>query len=80
MIERKKRLLHELSCILMELEQISAGQEIEEISIDPVVSLENLSQFAKEVKKLEIPAAEEQLCESEIQETLPFLVPIYSHG
>ena len=62
MIETKKRLLQELSCILMELEEISAAQEIEEISIDPVVSLEHLCQSAKEAKKLEIPAAEEQLC------------------
>ena len=30
MIERKKKLLHELSCILMELEEISAAEEMEE--------------------------------------------------
>ena len=62
MIERKERLLHELSCISMELEEISATREIEEISIDPVVSLEHLCQSTKEAKKLEIPAVEEQLC------------------
>ena len=54
---------------------------MEEISIISVVSLEHPSQSAEESKKLEIPAAEEeQLCESKIQETLPFLVPVYSHG
>ena len=30
MIERKKKLLHELSCILMELEEISVAKEMEE--------------------------------------------------
>ena len=64
----------------MELEEIFSTQEMEEISIDPVVSLEHPSQSEKQAKKLEIPAVEEQLCESKIQETLPFLVPVYSHG
>ena len=59
MIERKKILLQEIYCILMELEEISATQEIEEISIDIIVSLENLSPSAKEVKRLEILAGEE---------------------
>ena len=34
--ERKKRLLQELSCILQELEEISAAQEMDEEIVDSV--------------------------------------------
>jgi hypothetical protein len=59
LIERKKRLLQELSCILIELEEISAAQEMEEKSVDPVVPFEHLCQPAEKTEQLEVPVAKE---------------------
>ena len=60
MIERKRKLLQELSCILTELEEISAAQEIAGKSVDPVVPFEHPCQPAKKTEQLEIPATKEQ--------------------
>jgi len=57
--ERKKRLLQELSCILQELEEISAAQEMEEETVDSVVLCEHLCQPAENNEQLEAPAATE---------------------
>jgi hypothetical protein len=57
--ERKKRLLQELSCILQELEEISAAQEMEEETVDSVVLCEHLCQPAENNEQLETPAATE---------------------
>jgi len=57
--ERKKRLLQEISCILQELEEISAAQEMEEETVDSVVLCEHLCQPAENNEKLETPAATE---------------------
>ena len=57
--ERKKRLLQELSCILQELEEISAAQEMEEEIVDSVVLCEHLCQPAENNEQLETPAATE---------------------
>ena len=57
--ERKKRLLQELSCILQELEEISAAQEMEEETVDSVVLCEHLCQPAENSEQLETPAATE---------------------
>jgi len=59
LIERKKILLQELSCILTELEEISVAQEMEERSVDYVVPLQPVCQPADKSKQLEIPAAKE---------------------
>ena len=57
--EQKKRLLQELSCILQELEEISAAQEMEEETVDSVVLCEHLCQPAENNEQLETPAATE---------------------
>ena len=57
--ERKKRLLQDLSCILQELEEISAAQEMEEEIVDSVVLCEHLFQPTKNNEQLETPAATE---------------------
>ena len=57
--ERKKVLLQELSCILQELEEISAAQEMEEESVDSVVLCEHLCQPVENNEQLETPAATE---------------------
>jgi hypothetical protein len=59
MVERKKRLLQELSCILTELKEISVAQEMEEKSVDPVLPFEHPCQPAEKSEQLEIPAAKE---------------------
>ena len=55
--ERKKRLLQELSCILQELEEISAAQEMEEETVDSVVLCAHLCQPTENNEWLETPAA-----------------------
>jgi hypothetical protein len=60
LIERKKRLLQELYCILTELEEISVAEEIAEKLVDPVVPFEHLCQPAEKTEQLDIPAAKEQ--------------------
>ena len=57
--ERKKRLLQELSCILQELEEISAAQEMEEETVDSVVLCAHLFQPTENNEQLETPAATE---------------------
>jgi hypothetical protein len=57
--ERKKRLLQELSCILQELEEISAAQEMEEETVDSVVLCEHLCQPAEKNEQLEVPTTKE---------------------
>ena len=57
--EQKKRLLQELLCILQELEEISAAQEMEEETVDSVVLCEHLCQPAENNEQLETPAATE---------------------
>ena len=56
LIERKKILLQELSCILQELEEISAAQEMEGEPVDSVVLCEHLCQPAENSEQLELPA------------------------
>ena len=73
LIERKKRLLQELSYILTELEEIYVAQGIAEKS-DPVVSFDHPCQIKKETDKLD----EEQTFEPEIEEFLACLAPPYS--
>ena len=65
--ERKKRLLQELSCILQELEEISAAQEMEEETVDSVVLCEHLFQPAENNEQLETPAATEYGMHSHIE-------------
>ena len=60
MVERKRKLLQELSCILTKLEEISTAQEMAEELVDPVVPFEHPCQPAKKTEQLEIPAAKEQ--------------------
>ena len=60
MIERKRKLLQELSCILIELEEISAAQETAKESIDLVVPFQHPCQPTKKTEQLEIPVAKEQ--------------------
>jgi hypothetical protein len=57
--EQKKRLLQELSCILQKLEEISAAQEMEEETVDPVVLCEHLCQPAEKTEQLEVPTTKE---------------------
>ena len=57
--ERKNILLEELSCILQELEEISAAQEMEEESVDSVVLCEHINQPAENSEQSEIPAEKE---------------------
>ena len=57
--ERKKRLLQDLSCILQELEEISAAQEMEGEPVDSVVLCEHLCQPAENSEQLEILAEKE---------------------
>ena len=65
--ERKKRLLQELSCILQELEEISAAQEMEEETVDSVVLCEHLCQPAENNEQLETPAATEHCMHHHIE-------------
>ena len=57
--ERKKVLLQEFSCILQELEEISAAQEMEEESVDSVVLCEHINQPAEDSEESQIPAEKE---------------------
>ena len=55
--ERKKRLMQELSCILQELEEISAAQEMEEETVDSEVLCAHLCQPTENNEQLETLAA-----------------------
>jgi len=68
--ERKKRLLQELSCILQELEEIYAAQEMEEETVDSVVLCEHLCQATENNEQLETPAATEHGMHNHIEHWL----------
>jgi hypothetical protein len=71
MIERKNRLLQELSYILMELEEISAAQEMEEKSTDFTITPEHSCQ-------IEIPSDKEHAFKHESKEFFACLTPVCS--